>query len=154
MKLLIRYRENIYIPILRIKFLTVMNLSGTVKISVIVKFIYGIQNTPYHPPKLLVLQLAGQLKKLLEYDLLRVHGVMLKESNQEIYQLLAVISPRSRVLCIHMPVLKKQGLKGLYLTHILKMVHTVILGMMRTTPLTINQTHVVLRSCFRIHTKQ
>ena len=31
-----------------------MNLFGTVKILVMVTVIYGIKNTPYHPPKFLV----------------------------------------------------------------------------------------------------
>ena len=54
----------------------------------------------------------------------------------------------SRVLCIHLPALNKKGLEGLYLTQIVKMVHTVTLGMMRTTPSTINYTNGVLRSFF------
>ena len=39
-----------------------------------------------------------------------VHGVMLKQSNQERYQLLAVNSLRSRVLCAHMILLKKASI--------------------------------------------
>ena len=61
-----------------------------------------------------------------------------KQYNQERDQLLVVTSLISRVLCIHMPVFKKQGLEELYLTQIVKMVHTVNTGMRRTTPLTIN----------------
>ena len=38
------------------------------------------------------------------------------KKNQDIYQLLAVTFLRSRVFCIHLPVLKKQGMEGLYLT--------------------------------------
>ena len=41
--------------IIRMILLTVMNLSGTVQILVMVILIYGIRNTPYHPPKFLVL---------------------------------------------------------------------------------------------------
>ena len=61
-----------------------------------------------------------------------------KTINQERDQLLEVTYLRSIVLCIHLTVLKKQGLEGLYITHIVMMVHTVTLGMIRTTPLTIN----------------
>ena len=64
--------------------------------------------------------------------------VDVKKSDQESDQLLAVAYLRRRVLCIHLLVLKKQGLKVLYLTQISKMVHTVAVGMISTTPSTIN----------------
>ena len=86
--------------------------------------------------------------------MMSVHGLILKQSNQEIDHILAVTYMRSRLLCIHMLVLKKQVLEGLYITHIVKMVHTVTIEMMRTTSLTIKYTNRVLRSCFRIQMKQ
>ena len=55
MKLLIRSGANIHISIIRMILLKVMNLSGTVKISVMATVIYDIKNTPTHPPNLLVL---------------------------------------------------------------------------------------------------
>ena len=55
MKLSIRSGANIQIPIIIMILLSVMNLSGTVKILVMVIVIYGIRNTPYHPPNFLVL---------------------------------------------------------------------------------------------------
>ena len=55
MKLLIRSEANIQISIIRMIILTVMNLSGTVNISVMVTVIYGIKNNPYRPQKFLVL---------------------------------------------------------------------------------------------------
>ena len=51
---------------------------------------------------------------------------------------------RSRAVCIHLLVFKKQGLEEIYNTKILKMVHRVTLGMMRTTPLAINYTNRML----------
>ena len=55
MKLSIRSGANIHILIIIMILLTVMDLSGTVNISVMVTFIYVIKNNPYSPPKLLVL---------------------------------------------------------------------------------------------------
>ena len=55
MELSIRSGENIQIPIKIMIPLTAMNLSGIVKILVMVIFIYGIKNTHYRPPKFLVL---------------------------------------------------------------------------------------------------
>ena len=154
MKLLIRSGANIQISIIIMILLTVMNLSGIVKILVMVTVIYGTKNTPYHPPKFFVLYIAGQLQFVLEYDMLIVHGVMLKQSNQEIDHLLAVTSQRSRLFCIHLLVLKNKVFEGLYITQIVNIVHTVTLGMMSTTPLNINYTNGVLRSCSRIQIKQ
>ena len=54
MKLSIRSGVNIQILIILMILLTVINLSGMVKISVMVTVIYGINNIPYHPPKLFV----------------------------------------------------------------------------------------------------
>ena len=85
--------------------------------------------------------------------MLSVHEVMLKQSNQKRDYLLAVTSLRSKVFCIHMLVLKKQGLEVLYLTHIVRMADAVTLGIMRITSLTNNYTNGVLRSCFMIHMK-
>ena len=59
MKLLISFGENIQISIIRMILVTVMDLSGTVNIFVVILVIYGIINTPYHPPKFLVLYLSG-----------------------------------------------------------------------------------------------
>ena len=59
MKLLIFSGASIQISIIRMIILELMNLSGTVNISVVVTVIYGIKNDPYHPPKFLVLWLAG-----------------------------------------------------------------------------------------------
>ena len=59
MELLIRSGVNIFYSIIIMIPLTVMILSGTVKILLMVTFIYGIKNTRYHPPQLLVLYLAG-----------------------------------------------------------------------------------------------
>ena len=55
MELLIRSGANIQITIKIMIPLTEMNLSGIVKILVMVTVIYVIKNTPYHPPKALVL---------------------------------------------------------------------------------------------------
>ena len=55
MKLLIRSGANIQISIIRMIPLTVINLSGTVNISVTVTVIYGIRYTTYHQPNFLVL---------------------------------------------------------------------------------------------------
>ena len=55
MKLSIRFGANIQNSIIRMILLTLINLSGTVNILVMVIVIYGIINTPYHPPKFLVL---------------------------------------------------------------------------------------------------
>ena len=55
MKLLIQSGANKLISIIRMILFTVMNLSGTVKILVMITVTYGIKNTPYHPPKFLVL---------------------------------------------------------------------------------------------------
>ena len=55
MELLIRSGANILYPIIRMTPLTAMNLSGIVKILVIVTVIYGIKNTHEYPPKFLVL---------------------------------------------------------------------------------------------------
>ena len=54
MKLSIRSGANIQISIIRMIILTETKLSGTVKIFVMVIVIYGIINTPCHPPKFLV----------------------------------------------------------------------------------------------------
>ena len=59
MKLSISSGANIKVSIIRMIFLTVMNLSGTVNISMMVIVIYGIINTPYHPPMILGIYLAG-----------------------------------------------------------------------------------------------
>ena len=55
LKLSIRSGANIKISIIRLIFSTVMNLSGTVKILLMVTVIYGIENPSYHPPNFLVL---------------------------------------------------------------------------------------------------
>ena len=55
MKLLIRSGANIQMSIIIMILLKVMNLSGTLNISVMVTVIYGVRNTLYHPPKFLVL---------------------------------------------------------------------------------------------------
>ena len=55
MELLIRSGGNIKISIKRMIPLTAINLSGIVKILVMVTVIYGTKNTNYHPPKFLVL---------------------------------------------------------------------------------------------------
>ena len=55
MELLIRSGADTQIPIKIMILLIETNLSGIVKVLVIVTVIYGIRNTPYHPPKLLVL---------------------------------------------------------------------------------------------------
>ena len=55
MELLIRSGVNILYSIIRMIPLTVMILSGTVKILMMVTVIYGIRNTHYHPPEFLVL---------------------------------------------------------------------------------------------------
>ena len=73
-----------------------------------------------------------------------VHGVVLKQPNKEIHQLLSVTYLRSRLLYIRLPVLEKKVSEGLFLTQIVKMVHTFTIGMMRTTPLTTNYTNGVL----------
>ena len=65
MKLSIRSRTNIQISIITMILLTVMNLLGTVKILVMIKFIYGIKNTPYHPPKFLVFVVCRVTSKFL-----------------------------------------------------------------------------------------
>ena len=117
--------------------LAVMNLSGTVKISVMVTVIYGIKIILTIHQSSWFFSLKGNFKNYRN-RICCVHLVMLKKSNQERDQLLAVTSMRSIVWCIHMLVLKKQGLEGLYLTQIVNMVHTVTLGMTSTTPLTMN----------------
>ena len=53
MNLLIRSGENIQSSIKIMIPLTVTNLSGIVNILVIGTVIYGIKNTPCHPPKFL-----------------------------------------------------------------------------------------------------
>ena len=153
MKLSIQFAENIQTSAIIMILLTVMNLSGIVNISVVVIFIYCIITIPYHPPKFYALQLAGQLKKYLVQDLHRIHGMISKQQNKGIDQLLAVKFVRSRVLCIHLLVLKNQELEKLYLTQIVKTVHTVTLGMMSIMPLNINYTNGVLIGCFIIHMK-
>ena len=45
---------------------------------------------------------------------------------------MAVTSLRSKVLCIHLIVLEKKELEGIYLIQIVKMVHTFTLGVTRT----------------------
>ena len=62
----------------------------------------------------------------------------IKKPNQERYQLLVMISMRSRVLCIHVLVLKNQGAEAIYLTQIVNIVHTITLGIMRTNYSDIN----------------
>ena len=59
MKLPIISGAVIQISIIRMILLTVMNLSGTVKIFVMIIIIYGIINTSYRTPKFLGLYLAG-----------------------------------------------------------------------------------------------
>ena len=60
----------------------------------------------------------------------------------------------SRLLCIHLLVLKNQELEELYHAHIVKTVHTVTIGTTRIMPLTINYINGVLISCFRIDMKK
>ena len=55
MELLISSVVNILYSIIRMIYLTVIILSGTVNILLMVTFIYGIINTHYHPPHFLVL---------------------------------------------------------------------------------------------------
>ena len=54
-ELLIRSGVNILYSIIRMIPLTVMILSGTLKILLMVTVIYGIINNHYHPPEFLVL---------------------------------------------------------------------------------------------------
>ena len=55
MKISIHSGANIQISIIIMIILTVMNLYGTVNISVMVTVIYGIKNNPYNPPRFLAL---------------------------------------------------------------------------------------------------
>ena len=64
--------------------------------------------------------------------------MMLKQSDQERDQLLAVAFMRIRVFCIHLIAFNNQELEVIYHTQIVKTVHTVTLGITRITTLTIN----------------
>ena len=59
MRISLRSGANIQTTIIRMILFIAMNLSGSVNIFVIVIVIYGIINTPYHPPKFLVFNIAG-----------------------------------------------------------------------------------------------
>ena len=65
MKLLIRSGANIKIPIIRMILLTVMNLSGTVKILVMVTVIYGIKKNSLPSTKVLGFLVCRVTSKIL-----------------------------------------------------------------------------------------
>ena len=68
--------------IIRMTLLTVLNLSGLVKISVMEIVICGTKNNCYHPPESLLLYLADHVQKCLVYDMQSVRGLILKQSSQ------------------------------------------------------------------------
>ena len=75
--------------------------------------------------------------------------MMLKQSSQAKYKLLAVKFLISIVLFINILELKKQELEEIYQTKIVKSVKRVTIGMTRIMPLTTNYINGVFISCFR-----